>query len=307
MILQNGPLVSVIIPFLNENRFIKEAVESVLQQTYTNWELLLIDDGSTDESSEIAKGYATSSNNKIKYFEHNNHENFGISTSRNLGIKNSLGKLIAFLDADDIWLPEKLSNQILIFEQYPEIGMVIEASNYWHDWGKNSKNKNSIMLVGAQQNMVHYPPQLLLELYPLGKGNAPCPSSFLIKKQAIEDCGSFEETFLTMYEDQAFLCKIYLNEKIYVSSLSNNYYRIRNDSVSQIKHSRINYHKIRKNFLEWFKIYLSKNQVNNDDVNKLLEKNLYPYQNRLLSILLSIKINILSALEKIFKISNQRL
>lgn len=79
------PLVSVIIPFLNAERFIEEAIESVLAQTYKNWELLLVDDGSDDKSTKIALDYAKKCHGKVFYFEHDRHHNIGTSASRNLG------------------------------------------------------------------------------------------------------------------------------------------------------------------------------------------------------------------------------
>src|SRR5258706_2880162 len=79
-------LVSVVVIFLNAERFISEAVESVVAQTYGNWELLLVDDGSNDGSTEIARSYAAKFPDKIRYLEHHGHENRGMSASRNLGI-----------------------------------------------------------------------------------------------------------------------------------------------------------------------------------------------------------------------------
>ncbi|HEX8356723.1 MAG TPA: glycosyltransferase family A protein, partial [Segetibacter sp.] len=105
---QSKPLVSVIVSFLNEERFLEEAIQSVLWQKYSNWELILIDDGSSDSSSDIAKKYAREYPDKIYYLEHENHANKGLSGSRNYGISKSKGDLIAILDADDVWLPDKL-------------------------------------------------------------------------------------------------------------------------------------------------------------------------------------------------------
>ena len=80
------PLVSCITPFLNAEKFIKEAIQSVLDQTYDNWELFLIDDGSTDSSTEIALHYASRYPRKVRYLSHNGHQNLGLGISRNLGI-----------------------------------------------------------------------------------------------------------------------------------------------------------------------------------------------------------------------------
>src|SRR6188768_4216465 len=98
------PLVSVITCFYNEEKFLKEAIESVLKQKYPNWEYLLVDDGSTDGSSEIAKIYAEKYSGQITLLHHEGKANKGLSPSRNLGIEYSKGDLICFLDADDVYL-----------------------------------------------------------------------------------------------------------------------------------------------------------------------------------------------------------
>ena len=95
--------------------FIREAIESVLAQDFTDFELILVDDGSTDGSSALARGYAENFPGKISYLEHANHRNRGMSASRNLGIRHALGAYISFCDADDAWIPGKLSEQLAIF------------------------------------------------------------------------------------------------------------------------------------------------------------------------------------------------
>src|SRR4026208_1024460 len=106
------PVVSVISIFFNEEKFIEDAVKSVFAQTYQEWELLLVDDGSTDKSTEIARRFAEQRPERVRYFEHDGHENRGMSATRNLGIRNAKGDYIAFLDADDMWLPHKLDRQV---------------------------------------------------------------------------------------------------------------------------------------------------------------------------------------------------
>lgn len=98
-------LVSATIAFLNAEKFLAETIESVLAQTYPNWELWLVDDGSTDGSSQIARDYAARHADRIHYLEHPGHENRGKSASRNLGLRHARGRYVTWLDADDVWLP----------------------------------------------------------------------------------------------------------------------------------------------------------------------------------------------------------
>lgn len=104
-----SPLVSVVTPVYNAALFLGETIQSVLNQTYPHWELILVDDCSTDTSIEIAKGYSEK-DARIKSFQLS--ENQGSGIARNLGIKEAAGSYIAFLDADDLWLPQKLQKQL---------------------------------------------------------------------------------------------------------------------------------------------------------------------------------------------------
>jgi len=111
--MEKQPLVSVIMPCYNGEKFISNAIESVLNQTYQNWELIVVDDGSTDNSKDIIRKYTTI-NNKITLTEHKCNK--GIAKTKNAGIANARGKYIAFLDQDDIWLNSKLELQLERFE-----------------------------------------------------------------------------------------------------------------------------------------------------------------------------------------------
>lgn len=101
-------LVSIIMPSWNTAQFIGESIKSVLAQTYTNWELIIVDDCSTDNTDEILQPFL--SDKRIKYFK--NEKNSGAAVSRNKALREAKGKWIAFLDSDDLWLPEKLERQI---------------------------------------------------------------------------------------------------------------------------------------------------------------------------------------------------
>jgi glycosyltransferase involved in cell wall biosynthesis len=274
------PLVSILIAFFNEEQFLAEAIESVLQQEYDHWELLLIDDGSTDNSTAIAHAFAKTYAGKINYYEHDGHINKGLSASRNKGLHYAKGGLIAFLDADDRWLPGKLANQVAIFRKHPDIGMVAEASLYWYSW-HNPQRKDFTTPVGAPAGAIYPPGELLKHLYPLGRNSAPCPSALLISAQAVKRCGGFEECFTgayQLYEDQAFLHKVYLKEKVYISAACNNLYRQRAGSiVRQVKQDG-HYHIVRKFFLEWLQAYLAKEHMEDKAIYKQLDKAFMPYR-----------------------------
>ncbi|MDC0204499.1 glycosyltransferase [Flavobacteriales bacterium] len=107
-------LVSIITPSYNSAKFIKQCIESVIAQTYTNWELLIVDDCSIDNSGEIITSFAEKNKKIQKIFSENN---VGAAESRNIGIRQAKGKYIAFLDSDDLWERQKLEKQISFMEK----------------------------------------------------------------------------------------------------------------------------------------------------------------------------------------------
>lgn len=274
------PLVSVITAFLNEEKFLGEAIDSVLQQDYMYWELILVDDGSTDQSTAMAQVYAALYPGKVFYHEHPGHINRGLSASRNTGIEHARGELIAFLDADDVWLPQKLSQQVALFRKEKGIAMVAEASFYWYSW-EHSYQQDIPTPVGAPQDRTYAPGELTSYLYPLHTGAAPCPSGLMLTKEAIVRAKGFEESFtkeFQLYEDQAFLHKIYLREKVYISSDCQNKYRQRTGSIVQKVKSDGHYHMVRRYFLEWLKDYLQESQQEESATSHLLKRALIPYR-----------------------------
>ncbi|GAB3038198.1 glycosyltransferase [Spirosoma pulveris] len=279
MLAEPHPFVSIVICFLNEERFLAEAITSVIQQTYIHWELILVDDGSQDESTQIARTYSLEFPDKIQYCAHANQANKGLSASRNAGIRKATGNLIAFLDADDVWLPEKLAAQVAIHQQYPGAGLIAEASIQWSSW-LTPPGKDQLTPIGTDADRLYPPPQLAYQLYPLGKGAAPGPCAWLLTREAIRRAGGFEESFTGMYqlyEDQAFLSKIYLREAIYISSSCHNLYRQRPDSIVKTVIRQGNYAQVRRFFLEWYYAYLKANGVADKKLLRLVRRNLMPY------------------------------
>lgn len=106
--------VSIIMPSYNSSKFVGESIQSVLDQTYTDWELLITDDCSKDNSVEVINGYVAK-DNRIKLFPL--EKNVGAASARNVSISNATGKYIAFLDSDDLWLPNKLERQLKFMQE----------------------------------------------------------------------------------------------------------------------------------------------------------------------------------------------
>ncbi len=116
---KNFPLVSIIIPVYNAEKYIREAINSALNQTYPNIEVIIVDDGSTDGTPHILGEYTP--HPRIRILFHENRQNRGVSRTRKLGIDQAKGKYIAFLDADDIFLPNKIAIQVKALQQNPDV------------------------------------------------------------------------------------------------------------------------------------------------------------------------------------------
>lgn len=122
------PKVSVVIPVYNMGTYLAQALDSVLAQAFADWDAWVVDDGSKDNSPEIARKYAAKHPDRIHYSAHEGHQNRGVSASRNLAVSQSHGKLLAFLDADDLWTADKLKEQVKVFEAHPEVGLVYSSA-----------------------------------------------------------------------------------------------------------------------------------------------------------------------------------
>lgn len=278
------PLVTIIIPFLNAEKFFEEAVESVLAQTYTEWELILVDDGSTDKSTHIALEYRNKYPDKINYLQHDQHMNRGISASRNLGIKHAKGKYLAMLDADDRWVENKLEQQVEIMEAYPEASMVYGATEYWFSWTKSPEDagKDFIIDLNVGRNTLISPPRMLI-LALESKTITASMSNAMFRLGVVNAHGGFEECFTGMHEDLAFLAKLYLNTPVFIADTCWDMYRHHKDSCYNIAVENKQETIAELKYLDWLSGYLSRNNVSDTQILKALETRKWKYRNPRLS------------------------
>ena len=162
-------LVSVIVPVYNVAKYIAATVESVLAQTYDNFELLLIDDGSPDDSITICQQFSDPRITIIR------QPNRGLSAARNTGIRNAQGDYLAFLDGDDLWLPEKLAKHITHLNQSEEVGVSYSASAFINENGDSL----GIYQIPQLQNVTL---RDILCRNPIGNGSTP-----VIRREVLED------------------------------------------------------------------------------------------------------------------------
>ncbi|MFC2166815.1 glycosyltransferase family A protein [Acidobacteriota bacterium] len=212
-------LVSVIIPVYNRSEFICEAIESVLAQTYTNYEIVVVDDGSTVDIKQILQPFWQ----KIKYLY---QENKGLAAARNTGILNSNGKYLAFLDDDDLFESEKLEIQVKELEDNPNLGFVF--SDYFSFEAKNPARKK---LISTKLRNVKR--DELANYYFIDQDLAV--SSFLVRRKSINKVGLFDES-LEVTEDVDLWLRMFLYDQGEYSSYPST--RIRG-GVNRMSQNRI--------------------------------------------------------------------
>ena len=280
------PTVSIILPFLNGQRFFNEAVQSVFSQTWNDWELLLIDDGSTDESTSYARRLAAEQPERIHYVEHPGHINRGLPASRNVGIVKAQGKYLALLDVDDIWLPEKLTRQVAILDRHSVVAMVYGPLVFWYGWTGDPADakRDFVCPMGKQYNSIIAPPVMLLRQIELTDG-LPAPSSALFRRDIALEVGGFDES-AGLYDDEVFFSKIALRFPVYVMSESLDRYRQHPDSLLARAILTGEYawckgppNKARGVFLRWLRDHVSASGLDDGTLMPALRKQLEPYDN----------------------------
>jgi glycosyltransferase involved in cell wall biosynthesis/SAM-dependent methyltransferase len=255
---QADPLVSVVTIFRDAERFLDEAIRSVFRQIYSNWELLLVDDGSADSSSRLATRWAEQNPRRVRYLTHPDRANHGMSASRNLGVQHAHGAYVAFLDADDVWLPAKLAEQVAILESQPEVAMIYGLSQWWYSWTGRLQDeaRDFVHPLGVPPGRILQPPELVVRFFLRQDAAIPSPSSILVRRSIIDRVNGFEDAFTGLYEDQAFYSKICLQAPIIASDTCWARYRQHPDSSVSNADRAGKAYSARLTFLNWLAAYI---------------------------------------------------
>lgn len=280
----NPPLVSAIIIFLNGERFIAAAIESVLAQTLEDWELILVDDGTTDGARAIAESYAAAHPDRIRCIEHLNRENRGMSASRNAGMREARGKYVAFLDADDIWLPRRLAAHVEILETHPDVSMSMGPTVIWRSWAKADQSAPPAPQrwemrteLGLPIRKPLDPPIVAIGFLEAHGGNVPGICSLLIRRDHALAVGGFEEQFRTLYEDQAFYFKMCLTYRVIATDEELDLYRQHPDSACNKEGRIAGDRRMRPIFLQWLQDHLIERGIKNARLWKALRQEMFPF------------------------------
>lgn len=213
-------MISVIIPSYNCVMFITQAIESVLNQTYTDYEIIVVDDGSTDDTKSVL---ASINDDRLVVTEQSNQ---GASAARNHGLELSRGELVAFLDADDIWFSQKLEKQVEVFEKYPDIiavfsnfhitsvnNAILSVDGIKQDYAifKDEHKKIDDLFNFTENNV--YKGDVINSLF---LGNFIKTSSFVVKRSALEKTGFFDPGLITQEDYDLWLRLSLLGEFAYI-------------------------------------------------------------------------------------------
>ena len=218
------PLVSVVIPAYNAEKFVLQAVRSVLQQCYQPLEIWLVDDGSTDQTAEIVRQHAPT----VKIIR---QENAGVAAARNTGVRLARGELICFLDADDGWLPGKLAAQVAYMQAHPEVGLL------YHDWLVWRPDAT-----GAYPPLPATPPERTDEIdndrsgwiyHRLLLDSLVHTSTAMIRSQVIADVGLFDPQ-LKLGEDYDYWLRVSRQWQMHKLKAAYSFYRAVPGSLSNV-------------------------------------------------------------------------
>jgi glycosyltransferase involved in cell wall biosynthesis len=251
----HAPEVSVIVIFKDAEPFLEAAIASVCAQTFADWELLLVDDGSTDASTAIARQHAGLNGGRVRYLEHADHANRGMSATRNLGIGHARGEFIAFLDADDELVPNALDDQVAVLRAHPRVGMVYGPLEYWYGWTGDPRDqaRDFVHPIGIPADRIYEPPSLIAHFV---QNIGFSPAGILVRRVLLERVGGYEESFRGLYEDQVLAAKLCRAAPVFASGRC--WYRYRQHPgsccLSAQREGRLE--SSRRLFLRWLVGYL---------------------------------------------------
>lgn len=187
----NQPLVSVVVPAHNSERHLRECLESVVGQTYTSWQLIVVDDGSTDSTRMVAEAFVNQDPDRVRVLSTSNQ---GLSMARNHGTRMSSGEMVAYLDSDDIWMPRKLEKQIELLQNDEDaVAATCDLVRFMDD-----RPERYVMssFQWTDQNV---------DAWLLQEGPAPgLGSTLIIRRRALTDLGEFDASLGSHAEDLDF-------------------------------------------------------------------------------------------------------
>lgn len=267
------PLVSVVIIFLNAQRFLAQAIDSVYAQTWRRWELLLVDDGSADGSTRMAREHAAADPRRVRYLDHEGHRNRGMSASRNLGSAHAAGEWLAFLDSDDVWTGDALARQMTAIRDHPGVDLVYGPAIIWHSWDPANTQPDGVQNLRLPAGVVADGARLAAHFVEHGTAT-PCHGATVMRWDTWRRLGGFEEAFPGMYEDQVFWFKAALGARVLVTAHSSLMYRQHPNSCCSVEFRTSRHVTARMRFLRWARRHAARVGAHDPYLNGTLRRHL---------------------------------
>ena len=263
------PKISVIVIVLNGENFISEALESVAAQSFDEWELIIVDDGSSDRTREIALEFSSRHPFRTRVLEHPEAANRGMSASRNLGIEHARGMYTTFLDHDDVYEPEKLASMLAAAERHPDADAVIGPNSMWYSWNEESQpSTDRPQILGITTETVLDPPGMINGFL---SNSSTTPLGPLIRTETLRTLGGYDPAFKGMHEDQVFMVRLMLRHPIVVIDDVLHRYRQHPESCVARTHANGRDKQARYRFLVWMKMELAGQDSRHPELEEQIE------------------------------------
>lgn len=230
--------ISIIMTSYNYADFIKQGIDSVLSQTYKNWELIIVDDGSKDNSLEIIKNY-TKNHGNIYLYTHPNNENKGLSKSIQLGLQKTTGKYVAFLESDDYWENSYLEEKIKVLEKHLEVKFIFNTVKFFGDDEVVEKYRNNTLVNELERTKSDTYHWIFCSFFNMSV--VATLSSVLVDKKVLKEC-DFDAPY-DVFTDWWLYHQIAMKHKMYCINKELTYWHLHKKSYSNEKYDAINQQK----------------------------------------------------------------
>lgn len=277
-----APAVSVVVIFLNAAAYLQEALDSVYAQTFTDWELVLVDDGGVDGTDAVARSAAAARPDRVRCVAHEGRANRGTSISRNLGLELARGEHVLYLDADDLLTPDCLSRLVNEARAHPEAAAVFARTLFWYWDSRYEGRLDHVQDYGGWTGRTADPPGFLSAMT-RDEDLHPANCSCLIRRSALVTAGGFDLAFPGMYEDTALLAKLLLTSPVRIVADVLSLYRLHFASQCHQAMSSGSYavgrpNPSRKAYLLWLRAYARRLGLGDRTLRQAVRRELWEYQ-----------------------------
>lgn len=271
------PIVSVVIRLDRSHRFLDDAIRSICEQTYPKIEIVLADDGTTQGVTARAQQIAQQYQRPLRVEKAKTRTANGVSGSLwNLGAKRCRTEFIAFMEPDDVWLPAKVDEQVIVMQRHAQIAMVYGRTEIWQSWQQEDARQDDYFYdLGIAPERVYSPPTLV-KLLITNPSQTSVLTSALFRRAAFQDVGGFDVEMGINLKEQIFLTQLHLRWPTYVANANWARHRTYRGRVGAGPHFSIsNQFRRRRPFLEWLSAYLESTEYASDsELQALLQREL---------------------------------